>query len=98
MDESIDQSSVPVGRILERELTLVREAIVMVAGGWSSRVTVGGMRFGEALLTSARGLAAEAGVRLVPLWAADDSGVDIAIERIGDDPVGEPIDDRAAAG
>jgi hypothetical protein len=82
MDQSDDLPITPVGRTIERELTLVREAIAMVAGGSSPRVTVGGLRFGEALLTSARELAERAGVRLVPLWAADDAGADIAVERI----------------
>jgi hypothetical protein len=85
MDQSTDQSAVRVGRILEHEMNLVREAIAMVARGGSPRVTVAGLRFGEALLLPARGLAAEAGVRLVPLWMPDDAGVDIAVERIADE-------------
>jgi len=66
---------------LERELTLVREAIAMVALGAASRVVLGGLRFGEALVEPARRLAAEEGVRIVPLWTADDAGADIAVER-----------------
>lgn len=85
MDQSSDESNARVGRTLEHEMSLVREAIAMVAGGGSPRVTVGGLRFGEALLTTARGMAREAGVRLVPLWMPDDAGADIAIERITDD-------------
>jgi hypothetical protein len=46
---------------------------------------VGGLHFGEALLTPSRSAAAEAGVRIVPLWMPDDAGADIAVERIGDD-------------
>ena len=57
----------------------------MVASGGSRRVVVGGLRFGEALLVPARVLAAEAGVRLIPLWMPDDAGADIAIERIDDE-------------
>ena len=63
---------------------LVREAIAMVAAGASPRVVVGGLHFGEALLTQAQSAAAEAGVRIVPLWMPDDAGADIAVERIGD--------------
>jgi hypothetical protein len=85
MDQSPDESTARVGRTLEHEMSLVREAIAMVAGGGSPRVTVGGLRFGEALLLPARGLAAEAGVRLVPLWMPDDAGADIAVERIEDE-------------
>jgi hypothetical protein len=85
MGQSSDESTALVGRTLEREMSLVREAIAMVAGGGSPRVTVAGLRFGEALLLPARGLAAEAGVRLVPLWMPDDAGADIAVEPIEDD-------------
>ena len=84
MGRSPDKSNALVGRTLEREMSLVREAIAMVAGGGSPRVTVAGLRFGQALLLPARGLAAEAGVRLVPLWMPDDAGADIAVERIED--------------
>lgn len=84
MEESSDRSATPVGRTLEHEMNLVREAIAMVARGASPRVTVGGLHFGEVLLTTARGLAVEAGVRLVPLWMPDDAGADIAVERIAD--------------
>jgi hypothetical protein len=83
MDHSVE-SDERVGRTLEHELNLVREAIAMVAGGASRRVVVGGLRFGENLLAPASGLAAEAGVRLVPLWMPDDAGADIAVERIDD--------------
>jgi hypothetical protein len=85
MDESTDQSATRVGRTLEHEMNLVWEAIAMVASGGSRRVVVGGLRFGEALLVPARGLAREAGVRLVPLWMPDDAGADIAVERIDDE-------------
>ena len=66
---------------LERELTLVREAIAMVTLGAASRVVLSGLRFGEALVDPARRLAEQEGVRIVPLWAADDAGADIAVER-----------------
>jgi hypothetical protein len=72
-------------RTLEREMRLVREAIAVVADGVSPRVTVAGLRLGEQLLDPGRRLAAEAGVRLVPLWHADEAGVDIAIEREADE-------------
>jgi hypothetical protein len=85
MNRSPDESTARVGRTLDHEMTLVREAIAMVAGGGSPRVTVAGLRFGETLLATARGLAAEAGVRLVPLWMPDDFGADIAVERIDDE-------------
>ena len=82
MDQSPDQSATRVGRTLEHEMSLVREAIAMVAVGGSPRVTLAGLRFGQTLLASARALATEAGVRLVPLWMPDDAGADIVVERI----------------
>jgi hypothetical protein len=85
MDESADQTATRVGRTLEHEMGLVREAIAMVATGGLRRVVVGGLRFGEALLVPARALATESGVRLIPLWTPDDAGADIAVERIDDD-------------
>jgi hypothetical protein len=85
MEPSTDQSATHVRRTLECEMTLVREAIAMVASGGSRRVVVGGLRFGEALIVPARGLATEAGVRLVPLWMPDDAGADIAVEWIDDE-------------
>jgi hypothetical protein len=84
MDQSTESSD-QTGRTLEHEMTLVREAISMVASGGSPRVVVGGLRFGEDLLAPARDLAAESGVRVVPLWMPDDAGADIAIERIDDE-------------
>ena len=85
MNQSTDQPATRVERTLEHEMNLIREAIDMVASGGAPRVVVGGLRFGEALLVPARGLATEAGVRLVPLWMPDDAGADIAIERITDE-------------
>jgi hypothetical protein len=75
-----DQLADAVPDALEREARLVRDAIRFVAAGRSPRVVVAGLRLGEALLPSARRMALEAGVRIVPLWAADESGVDIAVE------------------
>ncbi len=69
-----------VQRQLDRELQLVADAIALVAGGRSPRVTVAGLRLGDAVLAPARELAREAGVRIVPHWSADETGVDIAVE------------------
>ena len=85
MDTPLDGATNQVGATLEYEMSLVREAIVLVAGGGSRRVVVAGLRFGETLLATLPGFAAEAGVRLVPLWMPDDAGADVAVERIGDD-------------
>jgi hypothetical protein len=66
---------------LEHEMDMIRSAIDLVALGGSERVTVGGLQFGEALLEAATVMARRAGVRVVPLWDADDSGADLMIER-----------------
>jgi hypothetical protein len=82
MDEEVDRTALVVPETIERELRLVREAIALVASGGASRVVVGGIRLGEALLLPAGQLALEAGVRIVPLWTADEAGVDLVVERI----------------
>ena len=82
MDEVEDQALHVVPITLEHELRLIREAIAMVASGGAPRVVLAGIRFGETLLDPSRRLALEAGVRIVPLWRADEAGVDIAVERI----------------
>jgi hypothetical protein len=82
MDDVEDQVAQVVPAMLEHEMRLIREAIAMVASGGAPRVVVAGINFGETLVDPARRLALEAGVRLVPLWRADEAGADIAIERI----------------
>jgi hypothetical protein len=74
------EGSAAVQRQLDRELELIRDAIALVASGRSPRVTVAGLRLGDALLAPAERLARQAGVRIVPKWGADESGVDIAVE------------------
>ena len=64
---------------MERERRLVREAIALVAAGASPRVVVAGIRYGETLLDDARRMALEAGVRVNPIWRADQSGADIVV-------------------
>ena len=72
-----------VQRQLDLEIGLVADAIAMVAGGQSPRITVAGLRLGDAVLEPARSLAREAGVRIVPQWTADESGVEITVEGTG---------------
>jgi len=69
---------------LEREYGLIRSAITMVSTGDSQGVVLSGLRYGEQLIEPARRMAAEAGVRVVPLWSADDAGADIRVERLPD--------------
>ncbi len=87
MDQLADHVADEVARTLEREMRLIRGAIALVASGGAPRVIVAGLRLGEQLLDSSSRIAREAGVRLVPLWSADEAGVDLSIER--------EIDDRA---
>jgi len=82
MDQSRDQIAGAVPEILERELRLIREAITLVASGGAPRTIVSGLRLSEALVDPAGKMAREAGVTLTPLWHADDSGVDFAIEAV----------------
>lgn len=84
MKQQIDPAVDAVTATLDRELNLVRDAIAMVTSGWATRVVLGGLRFGDKLLAPAREIAARAGVRIVPLWPADESGADLAVEREGD--------------
>jgi hypothetical protein len=69
---------------MDRESRLVREAIAMVAAGASPRVVVAGIRYGETLLDDARRLALEAGVRVNPIWRADEKGADIVVMPISE--------------
>ena len=85
MAEPADSLPYEVARNLEREMRIVREAIAVVAYGTSPRVIVAGLRMGAELLDDGRRLAAQARVRLLPLWHADGARVDIAIERTADE-------------
>jgi hypothetical protein len=68
-------------QVLDRELDLVSTAISMVATGGASRVQLAGLRFGGQLMDEARLLARSAGVRVAPLWSADDGdGVGLSVE------------------
>jgi len=81
MEGSTDRTDTVVPVTLEHEMQLINEAIVLVASGRTNRTVVAGLQLGDALLEPARRIAAEAGVQLVPLWYADEHGLDIAIER-----------------
>jgi hypothetical protein len=83
VNEIGERADVRVIRTLKSEMGLIREAILMVASGYSSRVTVAGLTFGERLLRPARSLAAEHGVRIVPQWSADEVGASVAVVRAG---------------
>lgn len=84
MDHADDRTAEAVLFTLEHEMQLIGEAVAFVASGGAPRVVVAGLRLGDGLLHSARRVALEAGVRIVPLWHADEAGVDIAVERIAE--------------
>jgi hypothetical protein len=81
-DTAEDPSRLVTQLAIERELATIRGAIEMVADGSSPRVVLGGLRFAEEILPLARAYAAGLGVRVVPLWTADDAGADLTVERI----------------
>lgn len=64
---------------LDREIELVRGAILMVASGGSRRLTVSGIRFGEAVIRICRPLATSADVTIEPLWRAEETGCDVVV-------------------
>jgi hypothetical protein len=68
---------------LHAELGLVTDAIRMVASGYSTRVVVAGLTFGESLIAPARRTAAEHGVSIQPQWTADETGASVAVVRMG---------------
>ena len=61
-------------------MELIRDAVMLVASGHSSRVVVAGLTFGEDLPPPARALAAERGLRIQPRWTADEVGASLVVE------------------
>lgn len=82
MESQDDLSSHAVPEALDRELSMIRSAIDLVASGGAPRVVLAGLHFAEPLLQSARDLALGSGVRVVPLWTASERAADLAIEKI----------------
>lgn len=66
--------------LIDQELTRLAAAIELVAAGSAPRVTLAGLRFGEALLPQAERLTRGRGVRVRPLWPMGDGPVDLVIE------------------
>ncbi len=65
---------------IERELGLVRSAVLMVGERSSRRVTVANLSFGEQLLAEAEVMARAGGVRVRPVWSVLGSSCDIIVE------------------
>jgi len=66
----------------ERELRMAREAIALVASGASPRVVIAGIRYGDAILESARRLGLDSGVRVNPIRDPQRHGADLVVEPI----------------
>lgn len=69
-------------RRLTSEVTELESAITLVASGQATRVTVSGLRFGEALADRFREEATAKGIHIQPLPWPDDAGCDLMLERI----------------
>jgi hypothetical protein len=69
-------------RALEREVALVESAIEMVAKGHASRMELGGLSFGDALLDHARRAGAERRVRVTPRWGLGEEGLALVFEPV----------------
>ena len=82
MDNEADRLGEDVARRLEQEFRLIREAIMMVAAGYSERVVLASLAFAGELLDPARRVARDAAVSVTPLWSIDDACHSIAIERL----------------
>ena len=80
MNGTKNQPEASVSAGLKAEMDIVEGAILMVAAGHSTRVTLAGLTFGEELLPIADSLAAQRGVQVDRLWSADDAGADLIIE------------------
>jgi hypothetical protein len=78
--ETASSGDLALARQLDGEMRLVREAILMVASHGAPRVVVAGLLLGAQILGPAQSLAEASGVRLVPLWSADEERLDIRVE------------------
>jgi hypothetical protein len=73
------QTDVVMAETLDAEMGLIREAILLVASGGSSRVILSGLSFGEALLQPARLLASEHDVLIEPRFSTDEVGASVVV-------------------
>jgi hypothetical protein len=79
MDRSLDPDTSAQGA-LAREMSLVDSAIAMVALGKASRVQLGGLAYGDALLDYARRAARRRGVRVTPIWGLGEERLALTFE------------------
>ncbi len=76
----------PTRTALAREMTLVESAIAMVAEGHASRMQLGGLAFGDALLDHARRRAAERRMQVTPMWGVGEEGLALTFEPMEAEP------------
>jgi hypothetical protein len=69
-------------RRLTSEVGEVESAIELVASGSASRITLTGLRFGEAVADRFRAQAGAKGVQIDALPWPDDAGCDLIVRRI----------------
>ncbi|HEX7431214.1 MAG TPA: hypothetical protein VF293_03385 [Candidatus Limnocylindrales bacterium] len=69
-------------RRLTSEVGEVESAITLVASGLASRITLTGLRFGEAVGDRFRAEAGAKGVQIEALPWPDDAGCDLIVRRI----------------
>ncbi len=67
---------------LDREVALLLSAVDLVAAGGAPSTTVAGLRLCETVIEVVRPEALDRGVRLEPLWNADESGCDVRVRRL----------------
>jgi hypothetical protein len=63
-------------------MLLIDGAILLLAGGGATRVTLTGLRFAERILPAAQRAARARGVVVRALWRPDGAGCDIALEPV----------------
>ncbi len=80
MNQSSADPAGVTSRALEREFALVESAIEMVAEGYATRMQLGGLAFGNALLDHARRMGAERRVRVTPQWGLGEQGLALVFE------------------
>jgi hypothetical protein len=69
-------------RRLASEVAEVESAMVMVASGPASRITLSGLKFGEQIAHRFEAEARSKGLRLEPILWPEDAGCDLIVRRI----------------
>jgi hypothetical protein len=85
MDPEVPERPSPhiTTRRIDLELGMADDAIALLRSGFSTRVIVGGLRFGDALLPVVRRHARGTGVTVVALPGVDDGQADLLFQRGG---------------